>query len=62
MEVTSQQAECDARLRAAAPELLSALERTVNALDLAFSRKPLRDMAETLAEARATIALATKER
>ena len=43
-------------LRVQNSELLAALERTSYALELAFSQKPLRDMAETLAEARAAIA------
>jgi hypothetical protein len=46
------------RLIAAAPDLLAALERTAHALELAFSQKPLRDMAETLAEAKSVIAKA----
>ncbi len=36
-------------------ELVAALERTSNALRLAYSQKPLRDIGETLAEA--TVAL-----
>ena len=51
----AQSAELD-RLRVQNSELLAALERTSYALELAFSQKPLRDMAETLAEARAAIA------
>lgn len=41
----------DARIKV----LESALERTATALNLAYSKKPLRDMAETLAEARAAL-------
>ena len=37
-------------------ELVEALERTSYALELAFSKKPLRDMAETLAEAKNVLA------
>ena len=37
-------------------ELVAALERTAHALELAYSKKPLRDMAETLAEANAILA------
>jgi len=51
-------ADANHRLLAAAPDLLAALERTAHALELAFSRKPLRDMAETLAEAKSVIAKA----
>ena len=48
-------------LKASNQTLLTALDRTAQALGYAFSKKPLRDMAETLAEARAAIAQATKE-
>jgi len=51
-------ADANHRLLAAAPDLLAALERTAHALEMAFSRKPLRDMAETLAEAKSVIAKA----
>ena len=37
-------------------EQQAALERTATALNLAYSKQPLRDMAETLAEARAVLA------
>ena len=49
------------RLKISNQTLLTALDRTAQALGYAFSKKPLRDMAETLAEARAAIAQATKE-
>jgi hypothetical protein len=51
----------DANLVAAAPDLLLALERVEHALGLVFSKKPLRDMSETLAEARAAIKKAKGE-
>lgn len=53
-----EQSHREERIRDAAPALLTALERTAYALELAFSNRPLRDMSETLAEAKAAIAKA----
>jgi hypothetical protein len=46
--------------KALCEELRLALERTAYALELAFTKKPLRDMAETLAEASAALKKAEK--
>jgi hypothetical protein len=49
------ESDANSRLIVSAPELLDALKRTARALELVFSKQPLRDMAETLAEANALI-------
>lgn len=51
----SNQNEANARLIAAAPDLLSALERIEYSYALLLAGKPVRDAAETLAECRAAI-------
>jgi hypothetical protein len=53
--------EADARLIAAAPDLLSALERLEHSYMLLAEHKPVRDMAETLGEVRHAIVKARGE-
>ncbi|WP_051595223.1 hypothetical protein [Dyella jiangningensis] len=51
----------NARLIAAAPDLLSSNERLLNNFRLLLAGKPVRDAAETIAEAEHAIAKATGE-
>jgi hypothetical protein len=53
--------DANASLIAAAPELLSAVERLEYSYALLLAGKPVRDAAETLAEARAAIRKAKGE-
>lgn len=53
--------DAEARLIAAATELLSAVERLEYSYALLLAGKPVRDAAETLAEARAAIRKAKGE-
>lgn len=55
----AQQMPANARLVAAAPDLLSATERLLSNFRGLLARTPVRDAAETIAEAEAAIAKAT---
>jgi hypothetical protein len=59
-EISDEEQAANARLIAAAPDLLSALQRTLRALDLALAWKPVRDASETIGEAQAAIAKAVQ--
>lgn len=57
-----EQTDANARLIAAAPDLLSALERIARNFELLLAQKPVRDVSETLAEVNAAIDKATGEK